>query len=105
MSFLVLRGVLTLGTMMAFGALAGGLLGPLSNLVNAVLQLQTVEVYLERLQDVVSRKPEQDSSTTLVAGRLKGAIGLEGVSFRYASQSPMVIEDISSDWSLGCESR
>lgn len=94
-SLLVLQGSLTLGTMMAFGALAGGLLGPLSNLVNAVLQLQTVEVYLERLQDVVNRKPEQDSSAALIAGRLTGSVALEEVSFRYASQSPLVVEDVS----------
>jgi ATP-binding cassette subfamily B protein len=94
-SLLVLRGSLTLGTMIAFGALAGGLLGPLSNLVNGVVQLQTVEVYLERLQDVVSRKPEQDASTTLIAGRLKGAIALEDVSFRYASQGSLVVDNVS----------
>jgi len=94
-SLLVLRGSLTLGTMMAFGALAGGLLSPLSSLVNAVLQLQIVEVYLERLQDVVNRKPEQDSSNTVVTERLKGAITLEEVSFRYAGQGPLVVENVS----------
>ena len=43
-AYLVIGGVWTLGTMMAFNAIAAGFLGPVSNLFSSVLQLQMLEV-------------------------------------------------------------
>jgi ATP-binding cassette, subfamily B, bacterial len=94
-ALLVLKGELTLGTMMAFSALAAGLLGPLNNVVSAALQLQMLDVYLERLNDVMDTPPEQDSSAVAFSGTLSGAVTLERVSFRYGSHSPTVIHDLS----------
>ena len=50
---LVLSGKLTLGTMLAFDALALGFLLPLSKLVDTALQLELMGRYLERLNDVL----------------------------------------------------
>jgi ATP-binding cassette subfamily B protein len=93
-TYLVLQGTLSLGTMMAFSALAAAFLGPLNNLVSSALQLQMLEVYVERLNDVMETPPEQ-SPGAVVAGPLAGAVALENVSFRYALQSPMVLDDVS----------
>ncbi len=94
-AYLVLGGALTLGTMMAFSALAGGFLMPLNNLVSAALQLQMVEIYLERLNDVMDTPPEQDLSSVVASGPLQGAVELDGVSFRYGSQEPWVLHEVS----------
>jgi len=94
-AFLVLNGSLTLGTMMAFSALAGGFLGPVNNLVAAVLQLQLLEVYLDRLNDVLQTVPEHATSGVTPSGALTGAVALETVSFRYDSGGPFVIDDVS----------
>jgi len=95
--YLVLNGSFTLGTMMAFYALASGFLGPLNNLVSTVLGLQMLEVYLERLNDVMDTAPEQDQKAVLPVGTLSGAISLENVSFRYSSHEALVIEGVSVD--------
>jgi ATP-binding cassette, subfamily B, bacterial len=94
-TFLVLQKQLTLGMMVAVGALAGGLLGPLNNLISTALQLQVIEVYLDRLNDVFDTPPEQDSRTVSVPEQLRGSITLQGVTFRYAAEREAVIKDIS----------
>jgi HlyB family type I secretion system ABC transporter len=94
-AYLVLQGTLSVGTMMAFNALAGGFLGPLNNLVSSALQLQMLEVYVERLNEVMETPPEQDDRAVVPAGPLTGAIALESVSFRYGRNAPAVVEGVS----------
>jgi ABC-type bacteriocin/lantibiotic exporter with double-glycine peptidase domain len=93
--FLVLEGTMTLGTMMAFNALTAGFIGPLNGLVSSALQLQMLEIYVERLNDVLETPPEQDSKTVSPAGPLAGAIALENVSFRYDAEGASVLQNVS----------
>ena len=85
----VLQGNLTLGTMLALNALAAGFLAPLSQLVPTAFQLQLLGSYLDRIDDVLETPREQDRSKVSPAGRLKGGIRLEGVSFRYGPLAPL----------------
>lgn len=94
-TFLVLRGTFTLGTMVAFSALAAGFFGPLTNLISAGVQFQMLESYLERINDVINTAPEQRAGSAALAGPLKGAIALDHVSFRYAKSDPLTLEDVS----------
>jgi len=94
-TFLVLRGTFTLGTMIAFSALAAGFFGPLTNLISTGVQFQMLESYLERINDVINTAPEQKPGTVALAGQLTGAISLERVSFRYAKPDPLTLEDVS----------
>lgn len=100
-TYLVLRGTFTLGTMMAFTALAGGFLSPLNNLVSSALQLQMLEVYLERLNDVIDTATEQDNAAVTLAGSLSGTVALEEVLFRYSPQDPVVVDAVSLSVSSG----
>jgi len=94
-TYLVLNGSWTLGTMMTFNAIAGGFLGPLNNLVSSALQLQMLEVYLDRLNEVMDTPSEQDPSAVVHAGPLSGGVALEHVSFGYSPQDPVVIRNVS----------
>jgi ATP-binding cassette, subfamily B, bacterial len=95
-TYVVLNGGWTLGSMMAFSALAAGFLGPVSKLVSSGLQLQMLETYVERLNDVLDTPREQDVTTVSAASPLTGALQLSGVSFRYGgSQAPWTLEDVS----------
>jgi ATP-binding cassette subfamily B protein len=96
-AYVVLAGQWTLGNMMAFNALAGGLLGPLNRLVSAGLQMQMLEIYLERLNDVLDTAPEDTAPTIHVSRRLTGAIELRHVSFRYGTFDPLVLDDVCLD--------
>lgn len=96
-TYLVLQGTFTLGTMMAFSALAASFFGPLTNLISAGVQFQMLESYLERINDVVNTAPEQIPGTVVFAGQLGGGITLENISFRYAKSDPLTLEHISAD--------
>jgi ABC-type bacteriocin/lantibiotic exporter with double-glycine peptidase domain len=93
----VLSGDMTLGTMLALSALAQGFLGPLSTLIGAAGQLQLLGSYVERIDDVLSAAPEQDSGKVRLAPRLRGRVTVEDVTFRYGAHAPFVLENISVD--------
>lgn len=94
-TYLVLNGNWTFGMMLAFNAVAAGFLGPLGNIVSASLQMQMVEVYIDRLNDVLKRPPEQDESKASDIGAVMGQICLESVSFHYNGEDALVIKDIN----------
>jgi ABC-type bacteriocin/lantibiotic exporter with double-glycine peptidase domain len=101
-AYLVLKGSITLGTMVAFSALAAGFFGPMTSLIAAGVQFQMLETYLERINDVLNTAPEQQAVKTMLAENLTGKISLEQVSFRYAQSDPQVLEGVSITIDSGC---
>jgi len=93
----VLVGRLSLGELLALNALAAGFLVPLTQLVTTAFQFQYLDSYLERIDDVIRTPREQEPGTRRAAGRLRGAIRLEDVSFRYGPAAPLVVRDVSVD--------
>lgn len=91
----VIDGQLSLGTMLALSALATGFLGPLSALVATAVQLQLLGSYLERIQDILETPREQEREEVARAGKLRGKITVEDVSYRYGPQAPLVVKDVS----------
>jgi ABC-type bacteriocin/lantibiotic exporter with double-glycine peptidase domain len=91
----VLDGTMSLGTMLALNALATAFLTPLASLVSNGQQLQLVGAHLDRLTDVLAAEPEQDLQVVQHTPRLTGRIELKHVSFRYDSNAPWVLRDIS----------
>jgi ATP-binding cassette subfamily B protein len=100
-AFEVIRGQLTLGTMLAASALAAGFFAPLSTLVSTALQMQLLGSYFERIDDVLDTSPEQDRTSPLLRPKLGGRITVDHVTFRYAPTSPVVLDDVSIDIEAG----
>lgn len=98
---LVLSGDLTLGAMMAAGALAAAFLQPISQLVGTANQLQLMASYLERVEEVARMPREQEGETLRAPGRLQGRISLQNVAFRYQERSPLVLENLSLEIEAG----
>lgn len=98
---LVLRGDLTLGTMLAMSALAGGFLVPISTLTSVALQLQTLGGYMDRVDDVLNQEPEEARVDHPPAPPLSGHIVVKGASFRYTNSGPWVLKDVSIEASPG----
>jgi ABC-type bacteriocin/lantibiotic exporter with double-glycine peptidase domain len=88
---MTMNGEITLGVMLALNALAAGFLTPLGALVDNLVSLQGLTSYIERIDDVLSEKPEQDAKLVQQAPRLRGHIRLTNVSFRYAPGAPLVV--------------
>jgi ATP-binding cassette, subfamily B, bacterial len=91
----VLNGSLSLGSMLAFNAIAIAILTPLATLVSNGQHLQLVGAHLERLADVLEAESEQDIQLVQAAPTLSGQVELKGVGFRYDAHAPWVLRDIS----------
>jgi ATP-binding cassette subfamily B protein len=92
---LVLRGDMSLGTMLAFTALAAAFLSNVTSLMSTGFQLQMLEVFVASLNDVFQTAPEQACDMRRAPAVLAGSIALEKISFAYGSQAPLVIDDVS----------
>jgi ABC-type bacteriocin/lantibiotic exporter with double-glycine peptidase domain len=94
-TLLVLGGELSLGTMLAAGAIAAGFLTPLASLLQSSLQLQMLGSYVERIDDVLAAEPEQSRAGKVAPPRLTGGIEVDHVSFRYGPNDPLVVRDVT----------
>lgn len=93
-SWLVLQGTMSLGTMLALSSLAAAFLSPLSSLASSGQRFQQVRAHFERIIDVVEAEPEQQPQQAQQPPKLSGGVELEGVSFRYSPETPLVLHDI-----------
>ncbi len=93
----VMSGSMTPGTMMAMNSLATSLFGPLSQLVHSALELQLVKGHMDRIDDVLQTKLEQDRDEVQQPHRLRGGVSVKNVSFKYGEQAPLVVQDVSLD--------
>jgi ATP-binding cassette subfamily C protein len=86
--------VLTLGAMLASLAAYGAFLGCARGLSNTVVQVFQVVNLWKRAQPVLKAETEI-ASVRVDPGRLRGRIGVEHVSFRYRTDGPLVLNDVS----------
>lgn len=89
----VLRGELSIGTLVGFQLLQAGFLSPLERLVTTFLKLQALPAVLARLDDVTTYQREPSGQRK--APQLRGQIEVKNLTFRYAELSAPVLRDIS----------
>jgi ABC-type multidrug transport system fused ATPase/permease subunit len=91
---LVLRGRLSIGTMLVALAYLGFVYGPLSGIANTTGSIQQALASARRVRDTFALAPEPiDEPHSIVPQKLSGAVEFQHVSFGYGD-SP-VLEDIS----------
>lgn len=90
----VVRGELSLGTMLAVNALAGGFMGPLLSLVTAGFAVQQLSGHIERIDDVLSEPREEVRQRRFTAAP-RGRIEIDRVWFRYDPESPDALREVS----------
>ena len=93
-TLLVLHDGVSLGTMFALISLSSGFLNPLTTLIIAVQQLQSVQGHVERLASVLAAPPERDDRRRRPVGRLAGRLELRGVSYRYDRAGRDAVHDV-----------
>lgn len=89
----VLDGSMRLGTMLALIAIATAFLTPLASLVTTGQQLQLAGAHLRRIVDVIEAEPEP--STPAREPELVGHLDVDGVSFSFDPNGPLVLHDVS----------
>lgn len=95
-AFMVLRGEITMGTLLAFSSIAGSFISPVISISNNYTELVSLKSYFSRIQDVLKTKKEQEQVDKLIVPQqLKGKIEFRNVSFKYNRFNEEVIKNIS----------
>jgi subfamily B ATP-binding cassette protein HlyB/CyaB len=102
-AFLVIKGDLTIGQLIAFRIISGYVVGPLLNLATSWQNFQGVALSMERLSDVVDAKPEgsDDEIDQLPLPPIAGEVVFQDVEFRFSEGSPLVVNRVSFQVTAG----
>jgi subfamily B ATP-binding cassette protein HlyB/CyaB len=102
-AFLVLKGQLTLGQLIAFRIIAGYTTSPLLRLVQLWQNFQEVALSLERLSDIIDAPQEVDehNSDNIPMPVIQGAVKYENVSFSYSNSGPPQLNNINISFPRG----
>lgn len=100
--FLVLRGSITIGDLVAFNGYALMFLGPLIQIGFSWQRVQNGLTAAAMLQErILKQEPEQYDPKEGVAGVFEGNISFQNVSFRYADGDQDVLRDVSFEARAG----
>lgn len=90
---LVFNKSMSVGQLIAFQMFASQLSGPILRLVHMWQDFQQAKLSLERIGDIINTPPEVVGGAITVS-QLKGEIIAKDVSFRYAPDSPLVLDHV-----------
>ena len=92
---LVLSGVFTVGTIVAFAAYLGQLYGPLEYLINVPVEFSTSMVSFERVFEVVDLPVEIDEKPNAIDLKdVRGEMTFENVTFRYQPATSGLLSEV-----------
>jgi ATP-binding cassette subfamily B protein len=96
-AFLVIKGELTVGQLIAFRIISGYVIGPLINLATSWQSYQGVALSLERLSDVLDSTPEGSGvdSQQLPLPPIAGDVTFQAVDFSFNEGSQLVVNNVS----------
>ena len=96
-AYLVIKGDLTIGQLIAFRIISGYVVGPLLNLATSWQSFQGVALSLERLSDVVDAAAEGSDHETdqLPLPAIAGEVTFQDVDFRFIEGGPLVVNRVS----------
>jgi subfamily B ATP-binding cassette protein HlyB/CyaB len=101
-AYLVMRGDLTVGQLIAFQMLSGRVISPVLRTVQLWQDFQQVGVSVERLGDLINTKAEPALNPTKMSmPAIQGAVRLENVRFRYQFDGPEVLRNLTCEISSG----
>jgi ABC-type bacteriocin/lantibiotic exporter with double-glycine peptidase domain len=95
-AYLILKGELTVGMLMAFQGFMGSFLDPVNAIVNASQTIVEMRSQMERVEDVM-KYPEdhRDTKSEVTQGKLGGLLEMKHVTFGYSPLQPPLIEDFN----------
>jgi len=90
--FLVMKGSLSIGSLVAFAIYQGRVFGPLQGLMDGFLAMQKAKVAINRVKEILDVQPafQKDGNIELNGHALKGEISVENVSFAYEEEEPVL---------------
>ena len=102
-SYLVLKGSLSLGQLIAFRIISGYVTAPLLRLSNLYQSFQRTSISLERLADIIDTPQESSDidKKNIPMNSISGEISYDDVSFRFGSSGPLQLSKIELSVNAG----
>ena len=102
-SYLVLKGQLTLGELIAFRIISGYVTAPLLRLSNLYQSFQQTSISLERLGDILNTTQESstEEKSKIPMKPIKGKVKFEDISFAFQERGPLIISQLSAEINEG----
>jgi subfamily B ATP-binding cassette protein HlyB/CyaB len=101
-AYLVLKGELTLGELIAFRIISGYVTSPILRLAQLWQNFQETGLSLERLSDIVDTPQEGEKDRNNISlPAVEGSIKYENVSFRFANSGPLQVSNVNLDIPAG----
>jgi ATP-binding cassette subfamily B protein len=102
-AYLVIKGDLTIGQLIAFRIISGYVIGPLLNLATSWQSFQGVALSMERLSDVVDAAQEgsKQESELLPLPPVAGDVAFENVNFGFNEHAAPAVNAVSFEVSSG----
>ncbi|ABB25092.1 cyclic nucleotide-binding domain (cNMP-BD) protein [Synechococcus sp. CC9902] len=102
-AYLVIKGQLTIGQLIAFRIISGYVVGPLLNLATSWQSFQGVALSMERLSDVIDTESEggEVDLDLLPLPPVAGEVVFQDVDFRFNDLAPLVINRVSFSVTAG----
>jgi ABC-type bacteriocin/lantibiotic exporter with double-glycine peptidase domain len=90
--FLVMKGSLSIGSLVAFAIYQGRVFGPLQGLMDGFLAMQKAKVAINRVKEILDVPPafQENGHIELSKDALKGEIAVENISFAYEAEEPVL---------------
>ena len=100
-AYAVMNGSLTVGSLIAFNMITAQITAPILRLSQLWQDFQQVKVSIERIGDVLDAPPETRSLAQSHLPPAKGQLSVRNVVFRYRSDLPEVLKDVSIEVEAG----
>ena len=102
-AYLVLKGELTLGQLIAFRIIAGYVTSPLLRLTQLWQNFQETALSLERLSDIIDSPTESSESDrgNIPMPMIQGSVKYDNVSFRFNPSGPLQLNNINLEFPAG----
>ena len=102
-TFLVIRGDLTLGELIAFRIISGYVTGPLLRLSNLYQNFQQTNIAIERVSEIINTPQESNEkdSVNIPMPKIDGSIRFEELSFAFSEKGPLNLSKINLEISKG----
>ncbi len=101
-AYMVLKGDLTLGELIAFRIISGYVTSPILRLAQIWQSFQETALSLERLGDIVDTPQEAEKDkNNITLPPIAGAVKYENISFRFGTSGPMQLSNVNLDFPAG----
>jgi ATP-binding cassette subfamily B protein len=102
-AYLVLKGQLTLGQLIAFRIISGYVTTPLLRLANLYQGFQKTAISIERIGDILNNVQEstKEDKLNIPLPPINGSVSYQDLSFRFNKKGPLQLNQVSLDINKG----